>query len=112
MTMKPALLASVLLLNVHLGGAMAQTAPPASPGLTLSSPEFPDGSVIPDKFTQADPKPVSPKLAWTNVPPNTASFALVFIDADSTLQKTLHGTGYECCGPLSPLHIPALRSGH
>ncbi len=55
---------------------------PAGPGLTLNSPDFTDGGIIPNKFTQADPMPVSPKLEWTNVPPGVASFALIFHDPE------------------------------
>jgi hypothetical protein len=32
---------------------MQQAAPPAVPGLTLTSPDIEDGGVIPNKFTQA-----------------------------------------------------------
>ncbi len=68
--------------------ALAQQPPSSTPGLTLSSPAFTDGGIIPNKFTQADPKAVSPKLEWTNVPPNTVSFALLVLDLDTALQKT------------------------
>jgi len=76
-------------LTTGSGLAMAQApAPPAGPGLTLSTPAFPDGSVIPNKYSQADAKFVSPKLEWTNIPPNTTSFVLLVIDPDTALQKT------------------------
>jgi Raf kinase inhibitor-like YbhB/YbcL family protein len=89
--------------------AIAQAPPPAptTPGLTLSSPAFADGAVIPNKFSQADPKPVSPKLEWTNVPPNTASFVLTAIDPDTALQKTteevIHWMAFNIPGTLREL---------
>ena len=43
-------------------------AAPKGPGMALTSPDFEDGGIIPDKFTQAVPMPVSPRLEWTNVP--------------------------------------------
>src|SRR5207244_679228 len=55
------------------GGAPGKGAPKA-PGMALSSPDFQDGGIIPDKYTQADPMPVSPKLEFGNVPPGTVSF--------------------------------------
>ncbi len=68
------------------GGGPGKGAPKA-PGMSLSSPDFQDGGVIPNKFTQADPMPVSPKLEFGNVPMGTVSFALIMHDPDNALNK-------------------------
>jgi Raf kinase inhibitor-like YbhB/YbcL family protein len=71
------------------GGAQGrgQGRGPQGPGLTLTTSAFEDGGIIPNKYTSADPNPVSPKLEWTNVPANTMSFALVMHDPDVALQR-------------------------
>jgi Raf kinase inhibitor-like YbhB/YbcL family protein len=61
---------------------------PAAPAMRLTSPAFADGSVIPDKYTQAG-QSVSPELDWTNVPPGTATFVLLFHDPDVAINKKL-----------------------
>jgi Raf kinase inhibitor-like YbhB/YbcL family protein len=71
------------------GPALAQTpAAPPPPPFTLTSTSFEDGGVIPDKYTQASTAPVSPALAWTNVPAGTASFALIMHDPDTAPRKS------------------------
>src|SRR5579872_5829190 len=64
-----------------------QASAPAAPGLTLTTPAFEDGSIIPPKYTQSSTNFVSPKLEWTNVPPGVVSFALIFHDPDAALDK-------------------------
>jgi Raf kinase inhibitor-like YbhB/YbcL family protein len=66
--------------------ASAQAPRPAPMGLTSSS--FTDGGIIPDKYTQVSPAPVSPQLSWTNAPAGTQSFALICDDPDTALQHT------------------------
>jgi Raf kinase inhibitor-like YbhB/YbcL family protein len=66
------------------GGGKKGGAPP----MRLTSPAFSDGSVIPDKYTSAG-QSISPELDWTNVPPGTVTFALLFHDPDVALQKKL-----------------------
>ncbi|MGO9257505.1 MAG: YbhB/YbcL family Raf kinase inhibitor-like protein [Bryobacteraceae bacterium] len=79
-----------ILLSAALGAAVAQDIPKmaaAGPGLSLMTPAFADGAEIPDRFTQSDPKPVSPRLLWSNVPPNTVSFVLYMHDPDAAPQR-------------------------
>jgi len=54
--------------------------PPAM-SLTLTSPAFSDGGLMPSKYT-CDGDNVSPELHISNVPPGTESFVLVMDDPD------------------------------
>ena len=68
--------------------APATPAAPASPPMVLSSTAFPDGGVIPNRYTQVE-KQVSPALSWTNVPPNTQSFVLHMHDPEVARNRTV-----------------------
>ena len=60
----------------------------AAPPMTLTTTGWMDGAIIPNKFTQAVPMPVSPALTWTNAPAGTQSFVLHFHDPEVALQNT------------------------
>ena len=62
---------------------------PPPPAMRLMTSAFADGSVIPDKYTQASPNAPSPELTWTNTPPGTVTFLLLFHDPDVALQRKL-----------------------
>jgi Raf kinase inhibitor-like YbhB/YbcL family protein len=52
--------------------------------MTLSSSAWPDGGIIPVKFTQAGDQ-VSPPLSWSNAPDSTVSFVLIARDLDAAV---------------------------
>src|ERR1700685_2892256 len=93
--MKQKLIATgAVLLTVTVGAALAQDKGKgggkgtANPGMGLSSPDFEDGGIIPEKFTQqASPTAPSPKLVFSNVPAATVTFVLIFHDPDNAMQK-------------------------
>ena len=70
--------------------ASATWAAQAAEPLTLTSPAFTDGGVVPKKYAGHHPdrqppcggENVSPPLAWSNVPAGTKSFAIVMQDPD------------------------------
>ena len=92
--------------KAHGQQAGAPATPPA-PGLTLSTTAFEDGSVIPPKYTQSVPNPISPRLQWTNVPANTVSFTLIVHDPDASLDKkttdVLHWMAFNIPGSVREL---------
>jgi Raf kinase inhibitor-like YbhB/YbcL family protein len=67
------------------GGAAAA---PASPPMVLSSPAFPEGGIIPHRYTQVEQQ-VSPALNWTNAPANTQSFVLHMHDLEVSRNRTV-----------------------
>lgn len=87
--MRRTLILSAMLLSL-LSIANAQT---ATPPMVLSSSAFPDGGIIPVRFSQAAPgaapgEGTSPALTWTNTPEGTQSFLLHMHDIDFTRNKT------------------------
>jgi Raf kinase inhibitor-like YbhB/YbcL family protein len=62
--------------------------------LTLTSPAFENGGVIPKKFT-AEGDDVSPRLEWREVPAKTNSFALVMEDRGAANAPFVHWVLYD-----------------
>ena len=77
----------VLITSSALAQGGAKKGPPP-PAMRLMSSAFADGSVIPDKYTQAG-QSISPELTWSNVPMGTVTFALLFHDPDVAINKKL-----------------------
>jgi Raf kinase inhibitor-like YbhB/YbcL family protein len=91
--------ATVIACTLGASIAIAQTpqAPAATPQgrgggtppLLMTTTAFEDGAVIPDKYTQAaGPNAISPELKWSQVPPGTQSFVLLFHDPEPILNKS------------------------
>ena len=112
--MKPILLSAALL--AFAGSAAFAQAPArgAAPALhavvmTLTSPDFQDGGIIPDKHTAkaAPAAPVSPALHWTGTPAGTQSFTLVMHDLDVVVGKgttdNLHWLAFNIPGTATSL---------
>jgi Raf kinase inhibitor-like YbhB/YbcL family protein len=51
--------------------------------MTLTSPDFQNGGVIPVANSQAGAKEASPALSWTGAPDSTVSFALIVHDVSA-----------------------------
>jgi len=73
--------------------------------LTLYSPAFQDGAVIPSRFTCAGAD-VSPPLSWSGQPAGTASLALVLEDPDAPGGTWVHWVVFNL-----PLEVLGLQEG-
>src|SRR5215475_14034121 len=63
---------------------------PAVQNMTLITTAWPDGGMIPLRYSQAGPE-ISPAIQWSGTPAGTASYVLVFYDADSVAQGSTDG---------------------
>jgi hypothetical protein len=104
------------------GPAFAQApAPPIKAvGMTLSSPDFQDGGILPDQFTSKanlpgqPPKAMSPALRWTGTPAGTQSFVLIVHDLDVDVGKgtgdNLHWLAFNIPGTAAslPQNVPTV----
>ena len=55
--------------------------------MTLITTAWPDGGMIPLRYTQSGPE-ISPAIQWSGAPAGTASFVLVFQDADTLVSNS------------------------
>ncbi len=82
--------------------AGAQTPPPGRGGrggggrgavqnMTLVTTAWPDGGMIPLRYTQAGPE-ISPAIQWSGAPQGVASYVLIFHDADGVVNNSTDDT--------------------
>lgn len=81
-----ALLGATLVLAAPLRAQAPAGQPPRPAPLTLTTTAWPDGGVIPVRYSQAGEQ-LSPALSWSNVPAGTVSFVLNMIDPDVAIQR-------------------------
>jgi Raf kinase inhibitor-like YbhB/YbcL family protein len=58
--------------------------------LTLMTTAWPDGGMIPLRYTQAGAE-ISPAIQWSTPPVGTMSFVLIFYDADTVVNNSTDG---------------------
>jgi Raf kinase inhibitor-like YbhB/YbcL family protein len=58
--------------------------------MTLITTAWPDGGTIPLRYTQAGAE-LSPAIQWSAAPAGTASFVLIFHDADTVVNNSTDG---------------------
>ncbi len=106
-------LITLVLLSVGVIAFSSYSSPSAVPAMTVSSSAFEDNGTIPSKYTRSIDNPISPSFAWTNAPQETVTFALIFHDPDSPVQKssedTLHWLAFNIPGSARKLDeaVPA-----
>jgi Raf kinase inhibitor-like YbhB/YbcL family protein len=95
--------------------ASSQAPQPAAAAFAISSPAFPDGGAIPQKYTCKSLN-ISPLLLWTHPPANAKSFALIVIDGDAKPGQSVlwlyYGIPEETSGlPENMSHEMAFENG-
>jgi Raf kinase inhibitor-like YbhB/YbcL family protein len=76
--------------------------------LTITSPAFKQGEVIPTRYTR-DGENISPPLEWHDAPPETRSFVLLVEDPDAPSGTFRHWTMYNI--PAGDSGLPEGASG-
>ena len=72
------------------GGRGGRGAAAGIQNMTLITTAWPDGGMIPLRYTQAGPE-VSPAIQWSAPPAGVVSFVLTFVDADTAAANSTDG---------------------
>ncbi len=130
MRLKTSAALALLLITFGAGAALAQQAPPAgAPGagaggpprgggfqlvpLLIESKAFPDGGIVPPKFSMAGGN-VQPDFKISNAPPNTAAFAIILHDIDVAIggpDDVLHWMAWNIPGNTTQIEEGKLPAG-
>ncbi len=62
--------------------------------ITVTSTAFKDGEMIPSRYT-CDGANISPQIAWTNIPHDTKSIAIISDDPDAPVGTWVHWIVYD-----------------
>ena len=89
----PALIAVFFTIAVSLASGETPRKEGGPMNMTLESPAFKNGDIIPAKYT-CDGDNVSPPLSWSNPPEGAAGFALIMDDPDAPLGTWVHWIVY------------------
>ena len=88
--------------TISLAAVLAAQVPPVRQGrgggrgpgpvqtMTLTTTAWPDGGLIPLKYTQSGPE-MSPGIQWSGAPQGIASYVLTFVDADTVVNNSSDG---------------------
>jgi Raf kinase inhibitor-like YbhB/YbcL family protein len=71
--------------------------------LTVTSPAFKDGGIIPGKYSCLGGN-TSPQINWTNGPHKTAYYILILDDQDTPVKPFSHWVLYNIRGNITELH--------
>jgi Raf kinase inhibitor-like YbhB/YbcL family protein len=111
---RPRLAASLALCVVGLaacsGRGVSRVEPDLADTIEVSSSAFADGAAIPVRFT-CEGENLSPPLAWSRAPANTAELALVVDDPDAPGGTYVHWVVYHLGADVMSVGEGALPSG-
>lgn len=71
-------------------GGRGGRGPAGAQTMTLITTAWPDGGMIPTRYTQAGPE-ISPAIQWSGAPVGTVSYVLTFVDADTVVNNSTDG---------------------
>ena len=106
-------LGSLLLMWLFTGAEVmrAQSKGDDKMAITITSPAFTNGGMIPQDYT-CDGKNISPPLAWTNVPEGAKSLAIICDDPNAPAGTWVHWVLFDVPGTVRelPQGVPPARA--